>query len=658
MWNNLRARHYSVLILLAIVALETFAITVDKLVFAESEEAFEVESSFQNNSFIQSFRMADANESVLPVRINDLVSAHTNKISHKENNSPIKLASALKPAPVENKVSKSVSANFVVAANNKDSYVNFVEYSVQPGDSLSNIAELFGTKTEKIKQANKLDNEGSIRAGQTIKVPMQSKAMSYTVKKGDSLSRIASKFNVSLENLIKENNLKTHVLMAEQKIKIPVENFSNFKLAKVDTKTSAPKELPMVKSEKPKKIDEPKKLQMVKLDNKLPMATAAASAKKAEISFGKDDIVTKPATTVAKANIKNEKESVELNLSKTDKVASKETSTAKNVKATAEAIAKETSTAKNVKATTETIAKETSTAKNVKATAEAISPVKPTVAKADDSEKTSSDTKTTLYTVSKGDNLSKIASKFNTTVAQIQSDNNIDGDKLKVGQSLKITPNQKLYRVIKNEKEPLAKADTEAKTIISHKVQIGESLSTIAKKYNASISDIVTENKMTNTVLMTDQTIKVPVSKKKNFKITTVSSKSNSGTYAWNPPTKGWLSSNYGWRTHPVSNTKKFHAGVDIAAPKGTAIHAVAPGRVIYVGSRGGYGKLVIIAHANGISTRYGHCSQILVKNGQMVKEGQLIAKVGATGVATGNHCHFEVRKNGKTQNPMKYLKK
>ncbi len=619
MWNNLRARHYSVLILLSIVALETFAITVDRLVFAESEEAFAVESSFQNNSFIQSFRMADANESVLPVRINDLVTAHTKKTSQNTKNHAPKVSLTEKTASVDSKVSKTVSANIVSAANDK---VDFIDYDVQPGDSLSNIAELFGTKVDKLKQVNKLNSDGTIKAGQTIKVPVQKNIMVYTVKKGDSLSKLASKFNVSLETLISENKLKTHVLMAEQKIKIPVDNH-NVKLAKVDTKPV--KEVELVKTDKLQKVDDPKKLQLVKLDNKLPMASAASSAKKANISFGKEDIVGKSAPVVAKAETKSEKESVELNLTKSVRASENKPVNAKEEKATKEA--------------------------NVTSN----------IAKAETEEKVSSESSKTTYsyTVAKGDSLSKIASKFNTTVAQIQADNNIDNDKLKIGQTLKIVPNKKLYKVIKNENNAKTEKTTvEDKVIVTHKVQNGESLSTIAKKYNTSIADIVNENNMTNTVLITDQTIKIPTSKKKNYKITNVSTKSNNGTYAWNPPTKGWLSSSYGWRTHPVSNVRKFHAGLDIAAPKGAGIRAVAPGRVIYAGSRGGYGKLIIIAHENGISTRYGHCSQILVKNGQLVREGQLIGKVGATGVATGNHCHFEVRKNGKTQNPAKYLKK
>ena len=619
MWNNLRARHYSVLILLAIVALETSAIAIDRLVFAESEEAFAIESSFQNNSFIQSFRMADANCAVLPVRINNFVSAQDNNSSHSDKKSVSNNVPSEKAAPVEPKVAKSISADFVAAAGNKDNYTNIVEYDVQPGDSLSNIAELFGTKTEKIKQANKLDNKSVIKAGQTIKVPTQSNSMVYTVKKGDSLSKIASRFNVSMENLINENSLKSHVLMAEQKIKIPVENRANLKMAKTEEKPA--NTLPIVKNNQIKKAEDPKKLQLVKLDTKLPTAPAAAPAKKVEIDFTKDDFLSKPAPVVAKANTKKKMdvETVELNLSKTMKKAS-------------------TASVSETKNENEGI----------------FIPAIPAFAKAEEDNDDS--VEYIVYKVAKGDNLSKIASKHNTTVAQIQNDNGISGDKLSVGQSLKIKPNQKLYRVIKKENVAKADVEPEAKTIVNHKVQNGESLSIIAKKYNTTVRDIVNENNMTNTVLMAGQTIKVPEKKKKNYKITTVSNK-NTEKYAWKAPTKGWVSSPYGWRNHPVRKKRIFHAGLDLAAPKGTAIYSVAPGRVIFAGTRGGYGKVVIISHENGLSTRYGHCSKLLVKNGQFVKEGQLIAKVGATGVATGNHLHFEVRKNGKTQNPINYIK-
>lgn len=640
MWNNLRARHYSVLVLLALVALETSAIAIDRLVFAESEEAFAVESSFQNNSFIQSFRMADASCAVLPVRINDLVAAHEPKSAIPTNyNAPsnlISLEDVFGASSLNNKekvavvptVAKSASAEFVAAAGDKDIYSNYLEYSVQPGDSLSNIAELFGSKAEAIKKANKLDNSNTIKAGQTIKVPMKSETMSYTVKKGDSLSKIASRFNVSMENLINENNLKSHVLLSNQKIVIPVTNRNGAKIVKVDAKPAKEeKNLKLVKTDKPVKVEDPTKLQMVKLNNKLPMAASVASAKKAEITFDKNDAIKAPAVEMAKA-VKpavQEKESVELKINDSTRAS---VAAVNQIKKEAKAV--EVPTAKT------TVAKLEISPDDVAEEAEKVGFV---------------------YKVSKGDSLSKIASRFNTTVAQIQSDNNMSNDTVKLGQSLKINPNRKLYRVVK--KTDTAKtSSSEEKTVVSHKVKAGESLSVIAKKYNTTISDIVSENNMSNTVVMAGQTIKVPTTKSKNFKITKVSTKSNAQQYSWKAPTKGWVSSPYGWRIHPVRKKRSFHAGIDLAAPKGTAIYNVAPGRVIYTGSRGGYGKLVIISHENGLSTRYAHCSQILVKNGQYVKEGQLIGKVGSTGVATGAHLHFEVRKNGKTQNPVLFLAK
>ncbi len=638
MWNNLRARHYSVLALLALVAIETSAIAIDRLVSAESEEAFVIESSFQNNSFIQSFRMADASCAVLPVRINDLVSAHETKsalpTTYTAPSNLISLEDVFGTPSLNNKekatvaqtVSKSASSEFVAAAGDTDLYSNYLEYSVQPGDSLSNIAEMFGAKTEAIKKANKLDNSNSIKAGQTIKVPTTSNVFSYTVKKGDSLSKIASRFNVSMENILNENNLKSHVLRANQKVIIPINNRNGARIAKVEAKPAEDyKDLQLVKNNKLAKVEDPTKLQMVKLNNKLPMAAAAASAKKADITFDKNDVVKAPATTVAKA-AKPEKESVELKLNDSTRAS---VAAVNQIKKEAQAV-------------------ELPTIKNEIAKVE-ISP--------DDVAEESEERVAFQYKVAKGDSLSKIASRFNTTVAQIQSDNNMSNDTVKVGQSLKINPNRKLYRVVK--KTDTAKpASSEEKTIVSHKVKTGESLSVIAKKYNTTIGDIISENNMSNTVVMAGQTIKVPTVKSKNFKITKISTKANAQKYSWKAPTKGWISSPYGWRIHPVRKKRSFHAGIDLAAPKGTAIYNVAPGRVIYTGSRGGYGKLVIVSHENGLSTRYAHCSQILVKNGQYVKEGQLIAKVGATGVATGCHLHFEVRKNGKTQNPVAYLAK
>ena len=99
------------------------------------------------------------------------------------------------------------------------------------------------------------------------------------------------------------------------------------------------------------------------------------------------------------------------------------------------------------------------------------------------------------------------------------------------------------------------------------------------------------------------------------------------------------------------------HKGLDIAAPNGTSIYAAADGTVKFAGmNNGGYGNLVVIRHGNGIETYYGHCSKIFVSEGQNVSAGTRIASVGSTGRSTGNHLHFEIRKNGSQINPQKYL--
>ena len=116
------------------------------------------------------------------------------------------------------------------------------------------------------------------------------------------------------------------------------------------------------------------------------------------------------------------------------------------------------------------------------------------------------------------------------------------------------------------------------------------------------------------------------------------------------------VSSPYGNRIHPIYKTNKFHAGIDYAAPHGTAIYAADDGVVLTSGWVNGYGYTVSINHGSGYVTMYAHCSSLLVSSGQSVKRGQTVARVGSTGNSTGNHLHFEVRVNGKTVNPASYL--
>lgn len=127
-----------------------------------------------------------------------------------------------------------------------------------------------------------------------------------------------------------------------------------------------------------------------------------------------------------------------------------------------------------------------------------------------------------------------------------------------------------------------------------------------------------------------------------------------SGNMIW--PVKGRITSAFGWRYHPILRTKRYHNGEDIAVPSGTPVHAADGGIVAVSGWRGGYGNYVAINHGNNISTGYGHNSRLLVHQGERVSKGQVIALSGSTGLSTGPHVHFEVRKNGTPVDPLPYL--
>lgn len=124
------------------------------------------------------------------------------------------------------------------------------------------------------------------------------------------------------------------------------------------------------------------------------------------------------------------------------------------------------------------------------------------------------------------------------------------------------------------------------------------------------------------------------------------------------PVSGGWISSYYGYRPHPIYGGTRFHSGIDIAVDSGIDIKAAEDGVVLLAETNGGYGLCVIIDHGGGVSTLYGHAQKLLVKKGEEVTRGQVIAKVGSTGVSTGPHLHFEVRVNGATRNPLDWLPK
>ncbi|MDO4562938.1 MAG: peptidoglycan DD-metalloendopeptidase family protein [Clostridia bacterium] len=129
------------------------------------------------------------------------------------------------------------------------------------------------------------------------------------------------------------------------------------------------------------------------------------------------------------------------------------------------------------------------------------------------------------------------------------------------------------------------------------------------------------------------------------------------GRFNWPVPSSTRITSSFGYRIHPILGYKRYHSGIDIGASYGSAIVAAEAGTVSVATYSSGYGKYLVISHGSGITTLYGHCSSLLVNKGDTVTKGQQIAKIGSTGLSTGNHLHFEVRINGSATDPLSYVR-
>ena len=246
------------------------------------------------------------------------------------------------------------------------------------------------------------------------------------------------------------------------------------------------------------------------------------------------------------------------------------------------------------------------------------------------------------YYAKKGDNLWDIARRYKLDWFTILSVNKLKkANDISIGQELKI-PNQ---------------------DGVLHTVQAGETLEDIALKYKVQMNQIVGANRIINrNQMLPGKEIFIPGAKmtpKEQYKLTedrgikhdAIAPPKGKDFIA---PLKGKIVSRFGYRIHPISYKYTFHKGIDISARYGTPVKAVMDGRVIYSDWMGGYGKLVVIKHPNGWITRYGHNSTLLVKEGDWVVGGKIIAKVGSTGRSTGNHLHFETWKGDELVNPSK----
>ncbi len=240
------------------------------------------------------------------------------------------------------------------------------------------------------------------------------------------------------------------------------------------------------------------------------------------------------------------------------------------------------------------------------------------------------------YVARPGDTLASVAKTFGTTPTSLRSTNRLESPALTPGKTLLVHPGEGMIHQVQEVKGA------------------AEDLSRIAERYNQAPERIARANRLPGVALLSSRWLQagdllfIPRARLRfseyDFPVSWVRG-------------KRFISSGFGVRRHPVYRHRSFHKGWDMPRPHGFPVKASRDGRVVFAGWRTGYGRLVILKHSGGIRTWYGHLSKVTVTPGQMVKKGQVVGKVGSTGIATGPHLHFEVRdRYGNSLNPKKFL--
>jgi murein DD-endopeptidase MepM/ murein hydrolase activator NlpD len=252
------------------------------------------------------------------------------------------------------------------------------------------------------------------------------------------------------------------------------------------------------------------------------------------------------------------------------------------------------------------------------------------------------------YTVRKGDTLSAIAARRNLPVEEIMDANNLSSDFIKAGQELvlPIIDSKASTKNVNKENKNSQKQSTTADKIV-HKIRRGDALSTIARMYGTDVDTIRRANNLNGDRIVAGEELIITDYKRGPFNL-------SRNSLIW--PVNGRITSNFGWRTHPIKKTRLFHNGLDIAVPSRTPVKAAAGGEVVHSGWMNGFGYTVIIDHGRGVETLYAHNSKVSVAKGSMVNKGQQVALSGNTGLSTGPHLHFGVLQNEKPLNPKNYL--
>lgn len=216
-----------------------------------------------------------------------------------------------------------------------------------------------------------------------------------------------------------------------------------------------------------------------------------------------------------------------------------------------------------------------------------------------------------------------------------------------------------IQKIYKNDMDVLDTLDKEHKELQAIKKQLKEKRAKLATQKDELADEKAKLDEKKKALKKEEDALKAEADRLTSEILSMIDKNSQyiGGEFTWPCPASTYITSSFGNRLHPILKSWIFHTGLDIGCSSGKDILAAASGKVIMAQVYGGYGNCVMIDHGGGIVTLYGHASKLCVSKGDVVKRGQVVAKVGSTGRSTGPHLHFEVRKNGEYVNPMKYFK-
>jgi murein DD-endopeptidase MepM/ murein hydrolase activator NlpD len=235
------------------------------------------------------------------------------------------------------------------------------------------------------------------------------------------------------------------------------------------------------------------------------------------------------------------------------------------------------------------------------------------------------------YTVLPGDSVSKIAAEHGLSYDAIIASNSLErANKLRVGQNLRL-PN----------------IDG-----IPYTVKKGDSLSGISAAHKVPVETILDVNELDTDIIQAGAQLFLP-----GARMNPGDFRAALGRTFVSPVGTVRVTSPFGWRSDPLTKHRSWHSGLDMRASWGSSVKAAADGRVSAAGWNSVYGNYVIVTHANGYQSMYGHMSKIIARQGSRVQQGDLIGRVGSTGRSTGAHLHFAMMKNGKAIDPLDFIR-